>query len=56
LGDINSQPPTGCTINLPNESDINNWEITMQGPAESVYEVRLKRLPSEYRYQYLRNC
>ncbi|KAL1589148.1 hypothetical protein WHR41_02141 [Cladosporium halotolerans] len=37
LGDINSQPPAGCTINLPNESDINNWEVTMQGPPESVY-------------------
>jgi ubiquitin-protein ligase len=40
LADINNQPPAGCTINT-NENDINNWEIIMQGPAESVYEVCL---------------
>ncbi|KAM0703508.1 hypothetical protein Q7P35_009447 [Cladosporium inversicolor] len=37
LADINQQPPAGCTI-TPNENDINNWEVIMQGPAESVYE------------------
>lgn len=43
LADINSKPPAGCTINA--EHDINNWEVTMQGPAESVYEVRLAFFP-----------
>ncbi|GAB7323918.1 hypothetical protein MBLNU13_g07341t1 [Cladosporium sp. NU13] len=36
LQDINSQPPAGCTVNA--EHDINNWEVIMQGPADSVYE------------------
>jgi ubiquitin-protein ligase len=49
---VNSQPPVGCTINLPNDSDINNWEVTMQGPAESVYAVRLYTLSLKYHCQY----
>jgi len=36
-GDITAEPPNGCTIELPNESDIHFWEVTMQGPADSVY-------------------
>jgi len=36
LTDINQQPPAGCTIST--NDDINNWEVIMQGPADSVYE------------------
>lgn len=55
LGDINTQPPTGCTINLLNEDDINNWEVTMQGPPDSVYEGGnfkiLVALPKDYPFK-----
>jgi len=37
LADINKEPPTGCTIST-SDNDINNWEIIMQGPADSVYQ------------------
>ncbi|KAM0720849.1 hypothetical protein Q7P37_003134 [Cladosporium fusiforme] len=55
LGDINTQPPTGCTINLVNEDDINNWEVTMQGPPDSVYADGkfkiLVTLPKDYPFK-----
>ena len=36
---MNNDPPKGCEIKLPNESDINNWEVTMEGPPDSPYAV-----------------
>lgn len=36
---MNSDPPKGCEIKLPNESDINNWEVHMEGPPDSPYAV-----------------
>jgi len=43
-----AQPPTGCTIELPNESDIHFWEVTMQGPPQSVYAVSLSGPHQQY--------
>lgn len=36
---MNSNPPPGCQVNLAAEGDLNNWEVVMDGPSESVYAV-----------------
>lgn len=47
LGEIQSNPPPGCTIKLAKDEDLNLWDIIMEGPPESVYAVcaRTKLLP-----------
>lgn len=47
LADIQSNPPPGCTIKLAKEEDLNVWDVTMDGPPESIYAVRSTR-PSPY--------
>ncbi|KAF1987256.1 UBC-like protein [Aulographum hederae CBS 113979] len=37
LTEITQNPPAGCKVRLPDESNIYNWEILMDGPADSVY-------------------
>lgn len=39
LTDVNSNPPPGCAIKLATEGDMNLWDVTMDGPEESVYKV-----------------
>lgn len=38
-GDITSNPPPGTNVKLENEGDLNLWNVTMDGPDESVYKV-----------------
>ncbi|EGP90696.1 unnamed protein product [Zymoseptoria tritici ST99CH_1A5] len=32
-----SSAPTGCSIKLAKEDDMNLWDVTMDGPADSAY-------------------
>lgn len=41
LADVNTNPPTGCSIKLPKEDDIFLWEVLMEGPSDSIYAVSL---------------
>ena len=37
---MTKQPPEGMTVSLLDESDIYNWQVTMEGPEGSLYAVR----------------
>jgi len=37
LGEVQSNPPEGVTITLPNEGDFNVWHAKVSGPPDSVY-------------------
>jgi ubiquitin-protein ligase len=37
---VTSNPPAGMTIRFVDESNVHNWEITMDGPEGSPYVVR----------------
>lgn len=37
--DIQNNPPPGCTIKLPNEDDMNVWDVYMTGPEDTPYAV-----------------
>ncbi|KAI7643967.1 hypothetical protein KC318_g20873, partial [Hortaea werneckii] len=37
LGEVQSNPPEGVTITLPNEGDFNIWHAKVSGPPDSVY-------------------
>lgn len=39
LGDVQTNPPAGCTIKLAKDEDLNVWDVTMDGPADSIYAV-----------------
>lgn len=45
LNDITISPPIGCKIKLANEDDLNLWDVTMDGPSDSVYSVRHTQTP-----------
>ncbi|EMC92959.1 hypothetical protein BAUCODRAFT_37874 [Baudoinia panamericana UAMH 10762] len=55
FADIQANSPPGCTITLPKEDDLLNWEVTMDGPSDSVYAGgRFKlavALPKEYPFK-----
>ena len=55
LQDIQTNPPPGCTLHLPNESDLNLWEISMSGPSDSPYSGGTFKiqvtLPKEYPFK-----
>ena len=36
---MTKQPPEGMTVSLVDESDIYNWQVTMEGPEGSLYAV-----------------
>lgn len=38
---MTSNPPAGMTIALVDESNVHNWDITMDGPEGSPYVVCL---------------
>ncbi|GAB7363094.1 hypothetical protein MBLNU230_g3386t1 [Neophaeotheca triangularis] len=53
--DIQSNPPPGCTIKLPNEEDLNVWDVYMTGPEDSPYAggnflIQIT-LPKEYPFK-----
>ena len=39
LAEVTSNPPAGMTIGLVDESNLHNWDITMDGPEGSPYVV-----------------
>lgn len=39
LAEVTSNPPAGMTIGLVDESNVHNWDITMDGPEGSPYVV-----------------
>ena len=43
--DIQRKPLDGMRISLPSEADIHQWQILIDGPKGSPYEV--SRLPSQ---------
>nr|OQO16166.1 hypothetical protein B0A51_16295 [Rachicladosporium sp. CCFEE 5018] len=55
LAECTSTPPPGCTIRLPNEGDYLNWEITMTGPSDTVYQggtfLLALTLPKDYPFK-----
>ncbi|KAF2764928.1 UBC-like protein [Teratosphaeria nubilosa] len=55
LAEIQSNPPTGTTVKLLDEADVNLWECTMEGPAGSIYagghfKIHVT-LPKEYPFK-----
>jgi ubiquitin-protein ligase len=48
-------PPDNCEISLPNESNINEWEITITGPESTPYAggkfVLTFSFPAEYPFK-----
>lgn len=38
--EITSAPPEGCTVALQKENDMNVWDVHMEGPSDSIYQVR----------------
>ncbi|KAF2860319.1 UBC-like protein, partial [Piedraia hortae CBS 480.64] len=48
-------PPTGCKVSVPDEADINVWNVVMDGPPGSVYSGgRFKleiKLPDTYPFK-----
>ncbi|KAK4495916.1 hypothetical protein PRZ48_013184 [Zasmidium cellare] len=54
LGEITASPPEGCTITPPTE-DMFIWDVTMEGPTDSVYaggkyHIQIV-LPKEYPFK-----
>ena len=45
---MTSNPPAGMTIALADESNVHNWDITMEGPEKSPYMVCLIALSSKH--------
>ena len=39
--DLQNKPLEGIKITLPSEADMHQWQINMEGPKGSPYEVRL---------------
>ena len=39
FAEVTSNPPAGMTIGLVDESNLHNWDITMDGPEGSPYVV-----------------
>lgn len=39
LTDVTSNPPQGCKVRLAKEEDLNIWDVTMDGPDDSIYKV-----------------
>ncbi len=39
LDELVSSPPAGIKVRLPDEANVNNWEVTLTGPAQSTYAV-----------------
>lgn len=37
--EITGNPPTGCTVGLQKEDDMNVWDVHMEGPSDSLYAV-----------------
>ncbi|EAQ87677.1 hypothetical protein CHGG_04296 [Chaetomium globosum CBS 148.51] len=37
LAECTTNPPTGISITLPDDSDLHKWHITMDGPEGTVY-------------------
>ncbi|KXL44435.1 hypothetical protein M433DRAFT_155648 [Acidomyces richmondensis BFW] len=55
LTDIQSNPPPGCKVALVEESNLNLWEVTMDGPSSSIYsgghfKIHVQ-LPKEYPFK-----
>lgn len=52
---MTKQPPEGMTVSLLDESDIYNWQVTMEGPEGSLYAGGhyrlLLALPAEYPFK-----
>ncbi|MDI1492243.1 MAG: hypothetical protein OHK93_003455 [Ramalina farinacea] len=55
FGDLQKTPLDGIKIILPNEADMLQWQITMEGPKGSAYEggnfVLSLSLPKEYPFK-----
>jgi len=55
LAEISKDPPEGMKVALVNDADINNWEITFNGPEDSPYAggqfKLLLALPTEYPFK-----
>jgi ubiquitin-protein ligase len=39
LAEVLATPPPGIKVNLIDESNVHNWNIIMDGPADSPYAV-----------------
>ncbi|KAI0970054.1 ubiquitin-conjugating enzyme [Xylaria arbuscula] len=55
LQECTESPPTGMKIDLPSETELNKWEVTLQGPAGTpyaggVYKITVT-LPPEYPFK-----
>lgn len=53
--DITGNPPTGCTVGLQREDDMNVWDVHMEGPSDSLYAGGrfhiVITLPKEYPFK-----
>ncbi|KXT10296.1 hypothetical protein AC579_1309 [Pseudocercospora musae] len=55
FAEIQQSPPTGCTIALAKDDDMNLWDAQMEGPPESIYaggkfHIQVT-LPKEYPFK-----
>jgi Ubiquitin-conjugating enzyme len=41
LAEVLGNPPEGITVNLIDEGNVHNWNIVMDGPEGSPYQVRI---------------
>ena len=40
LSDVQQNDDLGASVGLENDDDLFLWNVTFEGPAESLYEVR----------------
>ncbi|KAH8652688.1 ubiquitin conjugating enzyme [Tricladium varicosporioides] len=55
LAEVTQNPPSGIKVNLVDESNVHNWNITMSGPSDSPYAggkfTLLLVLPTDYPFK-----
>ncbi len=39
LAEVTTNPPAGIKVSLVDESNVHNWNVTMDGPEGSPYDV-----------------
>jgi ubiquitin-protein ligase len=39
LAELSANPPSGIKVSLPDESDLHNWKILLEGPKDTPFAV-----------------